>query len=63
MRQYASAQEVRAVGALGGYDKDRGRLDMRLGELTVVLSLDAHSMHHFTHLDAQASPSALSCST
>ncbi|HZF97221.1 MAG TPA: DUF6792 domain-containing protein, partial [Pseudoxanthomonas sp.] len=45
VRQYASMEEVRAVGGLAGYDNDRDRMDMRSGEVALAFSLDAHSMH------------------
>jgi pimeloyl-ACP methyl ester carboxylesterase len=46
VRQYASAQDVRAVGAVADYDNDRDRLDMRDPVLAIRLSLGAHRMHH-----------------
>ncbi|HLM54153.1 MAG TPA: hypothetical protein VK325_11335, partial [Pseudoxanthomonas sp.] len=56
VRQYASAQEVRAVGGLGGYDNDRDALDIRRQALAVGFSLGAHSMHHFTNVDGKGRP-------
>ena len=47
VRQYASAQEVRTMGGLGGYDE----LDIRSHALAISLSLGAHRMHHITHLN------------
>jgi pimeloyl-ACP methyl ester carboxylesterase len=53
VRYYASAQDVRTVGALGGYDNDRDAQDARLPGLAMILSVDAHRMHHFTNLDSR----------
>ena len=60
VRQYASAEEVRAVGRLGGYDNDRDRVDMRAPGAAINLSAGAHSMHQYHHhLNGQATSSTL----
>jgi len=59
VRQYASAKDVRTVGALSGYDNDRDRLDMRAPGAAIGLSLGAHRMHHYHHLNGQAASSTL----
>jgi len=40
-----------AVGALAGYDNGRDRLDMRGPGLAIGLSLGAHCMHRYHHLN------------
>ena len=61
VRQYASVEEVRAVGGLGGYDNDRDALDIRSQALAIGLPLGAHRMHHFTNRDGQATSITLPC--
>ncbi|HZF97239.1 MAG TPA: hypothetical protein VEY92_03155 [Pseudoxanthomonas sp.] len=56
VRQYASMEEVRAVGGPAGYDNDRDRVDLRAPGGAIRVSLGAHRMHHFTNLDAEGKP-------